>query len=34
LKPAFVDVVHKLRERYSNISQIQYIEVMICHSVR
>jgi len=33
VKPAFVDVAHKLRKCYSNISQIQYVEVVVCHLV-
>ena len=34
VKPAFVDVAHKLRKRYSNISQILYFEQVICPLVR
>jgi len=31
----FVDVAHKLRKRYSNISHFhKYAEVVICHLVR
>ena len=32
VKPAFVDVAHKLRERYSTFHK--YIEAMICRLVR